>query len=1008
MDQLKEPFLEFQCNRSEAEDSVTPTFRRNLCLALFTGFTITLFFVPVCAPKAYAKVFNKETLFEPNSNFIIQNMTGGNVPAWEAADPDTRYPQNPDIVKGIDLPSLWESPDLVAYWPNIFQFMFFSVYLDFPNTVQLVYQGVLGTMIANINFFIMMQFFAHGGKCEQEGERLFGLKPPCLKYEDDAYGKWGYILASLDINFVLILAFFLNIGLPVKKWCLSYSLLFMMSYMSTAGVTESHAIVITTLLGALLAIVTLLSRRLLPQVEGKNVEWGPVVISGQVKDIMAYCINFFNHHGGKLKEHPLCRDAYAMKVEELVQDMNDTCAEMNKNLTISWWESFNIRSTGAKRKQMEAFANHFAFDDSFGKVGGFEEMCHIAQGAVTGFSKHIDEKEPEDTAWEAVKDCQDLTSQLLEKIAERSVSVDKEARKKLTTKIKELKEKVDESRDNLESNHNTTSSHGFDTLKYAVIYYAKTVHGYPEPWPEGEFDWETDDLYSAMSSFLSVFWIKWNLDAAKPSAFKWSREAFEFDDEEFWKSFKWNAVNAFVIGAAFWMGYWFKGGVFVGYSPYLASSLAVLIADQCGGSSFNKNLQRLLGVVVGKSLALLAVTLVALFGCEGALASLVHLGVIYIFMTFFAYVYYEGGHWSYVSCLVVGFGCYTLGGTNLCRMWSNDVFSTNYKEIGQLTFAIVFRMAIDCLSFTSPRDLVVREMRQICWQFPANDQEEKQGVKGYILEAVDALRARQICWQFPANDQEEKQGYIFEAVDLLRASKDNDPEHMNKYADRVEKMKKVYTQVEGFLEETKPDKVLSRGPRVAFSDTLLSNVLPLLKKVISELDIVLFVWKQMQENNNTATKQQQETATKQQQETWSSIVGGVESQYGETLSFQMRLTMQMLQKALEKRGAARINCTCNQEIPVKPHSSGHAAGTGTPVVERSMEKISVLCERIQKAVHRCGGISLAPLTAQEEEKKAEEEEKKAEEGSATAQVENKIDGTKAEEEDKTRKETTER
>ena len=131
----------------------------------------------------------------------------------------TYYDGDDRVVNGLDLATRLGSPDLASYWPNVVQFVFFTVYSDFGMTMQYAFQGMAGTMWAELNIFFLLQLLPHGGKCDSgivEGH--LGLKPSCDEYgyANPDSEQWRWILYIVNNVCVTALIFVFNIGLPVK------------------------------------------------------------------------------------------------------------------------------------------------------------------------------------------------------------------------------------------------------------------------------------------------------------------------------------------------------------------------------------------------------------------------------------------------------------------------------------------------------------------------------------------------------------------------------------------------------------------------------------------------------------------------------------------------------------------------------------------------------------------------------------------------------------------------
>jgi len=126
----------------------------------------------------------------------------------------------------------------------------------------------------------------------------------------------------------------------------------------------------------------------------------------------------------------------------------------------------------------------------------------------------------------------------------------------------------------------------------------------------------------------------------------------------------------------------------------------------------------------------------------------VHLIAVFIYMAFFSYMYYTSPEWSYVGCLIAGFGCYGLVGLHVEEAQAAD-YVTRYRELGQVTVAIMIQLTVDCIdtswSKQWPRDVIVRNMRQIGMNTDANDKEDGliiQAYKHFFTGDFDGMKKR--------------------------------------------------------------------------------------------------------------------------------------------------------------------------------------------------------------------------------------------------------------------------
>merc|ERR1712136_356332 len=296
----------------------------------------------------------------------------------------------------------------------------------------------------------------------------------------------------------------------------------------------------------------------------------------------------------------------------------------------------------------------------------------------------------------------------------------------------------------------------------------------------------------------------------------------------------WNHAfcDTLVILIAFWSGYWLQGGFFLTpFSSYMSSSLAVMLSEPSPGGSLNTNVQRLLGVSIGKSLTLVIMAIVSLFGDSGLMSDGTHIAMVYLFMTFFSYVYYDGGYWSYVACLVTGFGCYTLAGTNAHQAFSSITLTTRYAEICQLTSAIVGRLVIDALyeqlfGFDC-RKTILRYTKKLTWKFQQDghgDAISTQGINNFVSEKLnmtlkfDNVVSERFAGKPRKWGDKGTPGVLIKAMNHLWEGTDE----YKKFQECVDKVAKQIKHVEVAVTNVRGAAVLARGHQASLDVDLLT------------------------------------------------------------------------------------------------------------------------------------------------------------------------------------------
>jgi len=170
--------------------------------------------------------------------------------------------------------------------------------------------------------------------------------------------------------------------------------------------------------------------------------------------------------------------------------------------------------------------------------------------------------------------------------------------------------------------------------------------------------------------------------------------------------------NLVPICICFFIGYLTpEYSVFTPYSATMANTLALLVTET-GGSAIQKNLHRVLGVMLGKFFPILIGAFLYLLPCDSVYRSIIHGSTLFLFILSATYVYYSSQTFGYMACLIAGFGVYPL--MQPCKHDLEDDFASRYAELGEVNVAIMIQFVIDAgLNFTSPKQKAINKLDDI-------------------------------------------------------------------------------------------------------------------------------------------------------------------------------------------------------------------------------------------------------------------------------------------------------
>eukprot|EP00429_Kryptoperidinium_foliaceum_P139039 CAMPEP_0176288058 /NCGR_PEP_ID=MMETSP0121_2-20121125/53768_1 /TAXON_ID=160619 /ORGANISM="Kryptoperidinium foliaceum, Strain CCMP 1326" /LENGTH=387 /DNA_ID=CAMNT_0017628719 /DNA_START=1 /DNA_END=1161 /DNA_ORIENTATION=+ len=161
------------------------------------------------------------------------------------------------------------------------------------------------------------------------------------------------------------------------------------------------------------------------------------------------------------------------------------------------------------------------------------------------------------------------------------------------------------------------------------------------------------------------------------------------------------------------MAYVIDGSMFDRYSPVMPMTLSLLMVnDGAHHVEYEKSTHRLLGVTLGKSLPIILVGCIDYFPCISTTRLVLQFTMVLTFVTIFTFVYFNSDMWSYVGCLIAGFGVYQL--MVPCSSQEPDkLFASKYKELGCVIVAIFVQAIVQALfSCKTPRFYIEESTRK--------------------------------------------------------------------------------------------------------------------------------------------------------------------------------------------------------------------------------------------------------------------------------------------------------
>ncbi|CAE7359026.1 unnamed protein product [Symbiodinium natans] len=692
------PKLENVLKQTTSFHSAHQKFFVRLSLACSVAFWVALFSIPLYFAGPYYDFFGSrgDALFHETRHFHRQevaceasmvgrmenigNHTDPHYVPWTGATPWPKHEKvrNKYIWCGF-LPALWQD-----YWPNIAQFIVFTVYASTGDTIRLAWQGLVGTFCACINLEFMTFLYpggAAGAVCESA---------------DCTPQPYNQVVAWIDVILILFLFLFSRANENTIKFGMSWHVFFMMDFMNPTkkmpvglmgdltGITLwrndlTADVFLTSVVGAVVSILaTIVPRCFFCVPPLANRVWVPP----NALD----CAQRLGSIWEESVEYMLGSKASAKKfrLEKKIDDVRCKLTDTRSQVQCAWWETWQCGRPEQVRLKLHAF------------LSGADEVQRIMYSLVNCI--HSEDFSGQHRAFcgklaECIHKLHSTASELT--IACAKAAVDGTITDQEESEIRRIAEDAASCQTELVKRYRHVASSGIPanlaeevTFLFSLSFWTATAQdllGFLST-PESRLRWRT------------IVW-----DGLMDT---WGKKVREREHLKF------ALRNLIPISTCFILGYAIPSTcIFVQYSATMANTLALLIT-RFSSSAVQKNFHRTLGVLLGKFLPILFKATWTAFPCQSTERGILQLVSLFIFVSVWSYVYFSSKMWSTVAVLVGGYGVYPL--MVPCDDLSEDSYYVGlYKELGQVTVAIVLQFCIEsALHATSPGELAVRKLEK--------------------------------------------------------------------------------------------------------------------------------------------------------------------------------------------------------------------------------------------------------------------------------------------------------
>eukprot|EP00439_Symbiodinium_sp_Y106_P014443 s5119_g2.t1 len=773
------------------------------------------------------ELFNNQAIIDTRLTYNWQHFIGGSCQSEAKRDffcePNmygrmmtlTSLTQEPDLRKWNDTMGPWHEnrvglwcgvlPEVwAATWPNVVQMVVFSVFGGTGTTLQLCWQGFVGTTCACLNVFFMSLVFPYGAKaheCTAAEAAAEECREGDLVYESPGYAAWIGWLDTLGVLFLFMMS---NSQINTIKFGMSWHFYFMMDFIdpndgrtlcpeselvfgSMVCVTEYWFVVlVTTVLGCFFAALATFVP--CPLFNSRKAFQDMISTMGTVSKIWEEAVEY------------ICgtsRTAKRFHLEAKIDAISQMNLNVAANLKAAWWESALLARFEPRRQIMMQFQSNIAdIVDILPAV----KSCVLNEDFTGKHEEFVRPLHPQLQAM--VQEATALTELCLSATYEKQINaVMKSAILQSKDHIRKLQRKLvfdyknycPKPSDDLADDTIMVFSVSFTARKAADL--AQRVI----EWNEEDTKWRCwrgDNVLLLVKGGWEGLCNSW----APAKIFSPDHLAF--------------ATRNFVgITIVFFLAIRMNGYVFKSYDPTMPATLALLIS-QYQSTAFTNNLHRLLGVLLGKVLPLLILSGLSIFDCGSKMRSAAAFLAIWLYVWVFMYMYFTSQTWSLVGCLIAGFGVYPLLTT--CSTGLNtDLFNNRYCELGQITMALAVQLLVDSLL-------------------------KREGPEAAAIGQLGMLLDRIFLGYTPQGGGEKRKSG-------LQAVLGNDLEALQKALNEADA---CMARARSLVTEADPKSRIAAGPQTPFKIALYRNSLDILQNCMNNLTLFLMASKTWAENES--------------------------------------------------------------------------------------------------------------------------------------------------------------
>ncbi|CAE7945772.1 unnamed protein product [Symbiodinium necroappetens] len=670
-----------------------------LSLACSVAFWVALFSIPLYFSAPYFSLFGSrgDAVFHETKDLHeqevacsdsmvgrMENIGDQANPHWVQYTGQTPWPTQLTVGDKFIwcgwLPAVWQD-----YWPNIAQFIVFTVYVSTGDTIRLAWQGLIGTLFACINLELMT-FLYPGGAAGAVCETADCVPQP-----------YNEAIVMADVILVLFLFLFSRADENTIKFGMSWHVFFMMDFMNPtkkmpSGQMEELTgfnlwkndltadVFLTSVVGAVVSILATIIPRCFCCMK-------PLANRCWVSQNSLDCAEKIGSVWQESVEYMLGSKAHAKKfqLQRKIADVRSKLLETKKQVQVGWWETWQCGSPEQVRLKLHAF------------LSGAEDVqrtMYSLGNSITSEDFSGQHCEFCGKLAERIRKLHSAASDLIVACAKAAVdgtiSEDEEA------EIRGIAEEAETCQRELLQQYREAVKSGICanlaeevTFVFALSCWTTTTQDMLRllSTPEQRMSWR-----SIVCSGIRDTW-----GAEKVL----EREHLKF-------AFR----NLIPISTCFILGYAVPSTcIFIQYDATMANTLALLIT-RFSTSAVQKNFHRTLGVLLGKFLPILFKATWVAFPCQSTERGILQLLSLFLFVSMWCYVYYSSKMWSTVAVLVAGYGVYPL--MVPCDDLNEDSYYVGlYKELGQVTVAMVLQFVIEsALHASPPGELAVRKMER--------------------------------------------------------------------------------------------------------------------------------------------------------------------------------------------------------------------------------------------------------------------------------------------------------